>query len=97
MVHDLQVSNLFFEFDGRRPSGSRIVRESVHIGDEPLDVHRKYVVGTKHYLLSGRDGFDCFTEVCAHSAERARSATFGTLGNHRGCSFHRQQQFLNNV
>lgn len=59
-----QVSNVFFDFDGKKPSGSRVIRESVHIGEEPLDLERRYTVGTKDYLLSGKDGFDCFTEVC---------------------------------
>jgi 5'-nucleotidase, C-terminal domain len=57
------VSNIFFDFDGRKPSGSRVIVESVQVGDEPLDPNRHYAVGTKNYLLSGKDGFDCLMQV----------------------------------
>lgn len=59
----MQVSNIVFDFDGSEPTGSRVIRDSVQIGEEPLDLERMYVIGTKDYLISGKDGYDCFTEV----------------------------------
>ncbi|KAI1081523.1 Metallo-dependent phosphatase [Whalleya microplaca] len=51
-----QVSNIKFEFDGSRPSGSRIV--SATIGDEPIDLAKKFVLVTRGYMSRGKDGYD---------------------------------------
>ncbi|KAI1129048.1 Metallo-dependent phosphatase-like protein [Nemania abortiva] len=51
-----QVSNVKFEFDARKPSGSRIV--SASIGGEPIDLARKYVLVTRGYMARGKDGYD---------------------------------------
>ncbi|KAI2464021.1 Metallo-dependent phosphatase [Annulohypoxylon bovei var. microspora] len=51
-----QVSNITFKFDGRKPSGSRIV--SATIGGEPIDMARKYVLVTRGYMARGKDGYD---------------------------------------
>ncbi|KAI0813197.1 Metallo-dependent phosphatase-like protein [Xylaria sp. FL0064] len=51
-----QVSNIKFEFDGKKPSGSRIV--SASIGSEPIDMARKYVLVTRGYMARGKDGYD---------------------------------------
>lgn len=51
-----QVSNIKFEFDARKPSGSRIV--SATIGGEPIDMDRKYVLVTRGYMARGKDGYD---------------------------------------
>ncbi|KAI5856200.1 Metallo-dependent phosphatase [Durotheca rogersii] len=51
-----QVSNITFEFDGRRDSGSRIVTAT--IGGEPVDMARKYVLVTRGYMARGKDGYD---------------------------------------
>lgn len=62
----LQVSNVCFDFDGSRKTGERVIADSVLVGNEPLDMNRLYHVGTKSYLLAGKDGFDCFTKVREH-------------------------------
>ena len=61
--HVPQVSGVKFKFDPSKPPGHRIearhvwvVREDVC---EPLDLARRYSVATKHYLIFGKDGFDC--------------------------------------
>ncbi|TGJ80020.1 hypothetical protein E0Z10_g8746 [Xylaria hypoxylon] len=51
-----QVSNIKFEFDGSRQSGSRIV--SASIGGEPIDMTKKYVLVTRGYMARGKDGYD---------------------------------------
>ncbi|KAI0018699.1 Metallo-dependent phosphatase [Xylariomycetidae sp. FL0641] len=51
-----QVSNIKFEFDGSKPSGSRIVKAS--IGDAPIDMERKYTLVTRGYMARGKDGYD---------------------------------------
>ncbi|KAI5925195.1 flagellar associated protein [Camillea tinctor] len=51
-----QVSNIRFEFDASKPTGSRIV--SVAIGGEPIDLERKYVLVTRGYMARGKDGYD---------------------------------------
>jgi len=50
-----QVSNIKFEFDDRKPSGSRIV--SAAIADAPIDLERKYVLVTRGYMARGKDGY----------------------------------------
>ncbi|RWA03864.1 hypothetical protein EKO27_g11241 [Xylaria grammica] len=51
-----QVSNIKFEFDASKPSGSRIV--SASIGSEPIDLTKKYVLVTRGYMARGKDGYD---------------------------------------
>ncbi|KAI1183048.1 Metallo-dependent phosphatase-like protein [Nemania serpens] len=51
-----QVSNIRFQFDARKPSGSRIL--SASIGGEPIDMTKKYVLVTRGYMARGKDGYD---------------------------------------
>ncbi|KAI1823387.1 Metallo-dependent phosphatase [Xylaria intraflava] len=51
-----QVSNINFEYDARKPPGSRIV--STAIGGEPIDLARKYVLVTRGYIGRGKDGYE---------------------------------------
>ncbi|KAI1810444.1 Metallo-dependent phosphatase [Poronia punctata] len=51
-----QVSNIKFEYDDRKPGGSRIM--SAAIGGEPIDMDRKYVLVTRGYMARGKDGYD---------------------------------------
>lgn len=51
-----QVSNIKFEFDSSKPSGSRIV--SASIGGEPIDMAKKYKLVTRGYMARGKDGYD---------------------------------------
>ena len=53
-----QVSGLEFTFDGRRPSGSRVV--SVTVKGQPLDDKRNYTLASNTYLLGGGDGYSMF-------------------------------------
>lgn len=50
-----QVSNITFGFKLDAPSGSRIT--FAHVGGEPIDLERKYVVATRGYMARGKDGF----------------------------------------
>lgn len=50
------MSNITFEFDPALPPNSRI--KWTKIGDEPLDLERKYIVVTRGYMGRGKDGFD---------------------------------------
>lgn len=49
------MSNIRFQFDPSRPSGSRIV--SVEVDGEPLDNDRMYVLATRGYMVRGKDGY----------------------------------------
>lgn len=55
-----------FKFDPQKPPGHRIGAGNVWTvhadACHPLDLHRKYTVATKHYLTSGKDGFDCLKD-----------------------------------
>lgn len=55
----LQVSGLRFEYDARRPPGSRVV--NVSLNGQPLDDNKKYTVATNSYLAGGGDGFAMFS------------------------------------
>jgi len=56
-----QVSGLKFTYDGRRPSGSRII--SLTVNGETLDDNRPYELATSNYLIEGGDGYVMFQEV----------------------------------
>lgn len=73
----LQVSGLRFKFDPRKPPGDRIVKGSIYIGSSPLEPLSKYRVATKHYIKSGKDGFDVLkdTEVVVDGETAPRLAT----------------------
>lgn len=51
-----------YTFDPREPVGQRIV--DITIGGQPLEHAVSYVVGTKSFLLEGKDGYGSFDEVC---------------------------------
>ncbi|XP_039269043.2 snake venom 5'-nucleotidase-like isoform X1 [Styela clava] len=55
-----QVSGFCFGFDPKASPGKRVVRESVKIHGEPLDLERFYKLATKAYVARGRDGYECF-------------------------------------
>lgn len=56
-----QVSGLQFEFDGRKPVGSRVVK--VVIGGQPLDERKTYTLASSAYLVEGGDGYAMFKPV----------------------------------
>ncbi|CAL3969556.1 unnamed protein product [Diplocarpon coronariae] len=51
-----QVSNIEFEFDAKKPVGSRV--NYVKVGGTPLDLDKLYVLVTRGYMGRGKDGFD---------------------------------------
>lgn len=50
-----QVSNIFFGYKLDAPAGARVT--FARVGDEPIDVNRKYVLATRGYMARGKDGF----------------------------------------
>ncbi|KAJ5544459.1 hypothetical protein N7461_006763 [Penicillium sp. DV-2018c] len=50
-----QVSNINYGFKLEAPSGSRIT--FAHVGGEPIDLQRDYVLATRGYMARGKDGF----------------------------------------
>lgn len=56
-----QISGMRFEFDVRKPAGSRIV--AVTVGGQPLDDAKKYTIATSDFLVSrAGDGYTMFKE-----------------------------------
>ena len=51
--------NVKYTFDPAKPYGNRIT--SVTVNGKPLDLKRKYTVGSVTFLLSGGDSFDALT------------------------------------
>ncbi len=51
-----QVSNIAFEFDPKKPPGTRLLWAT--LGDKPLDMAKEYVMATRGYMGRGKDGFD---------------------------------------
>merc|ERR1712190_113103 len=67
-----QVSGVTFTFDASKPSGQRLIHESIKIGGVSIDQHRDYKLCTKDYLRQGKDGFDVFREcTCIADGEQA--------------------------
>jgi 5'-nucleotidase len=50
----LQLSGVRFDFNPGKPAGSRVVRDSIYVKNEPLDESRLYKVATSSYLRSGK-------------------------------------------
>ncbi|KAL5272062.1 hypothetical protein ACHWQZ_G000314 [Mnemiopsis leidyi] len=57
-----QLSGVSFEFDPEKEPGHRVVRETVHVLAQPLDIDRKYKVAVKEYISRGKDGYTVFLE-----------------------------------
>ena len=55
----LQVSGLTFTFSPTRPKFERINPKEVFIGEELLDLEKKYILSTSSYLYEGNDGYNC--------------------------------------
>ncbi|MDQ3010621.1 MAG: bifunctional metallophosphatase/5'-nucleotidase [Acidobacteriota bacterium] len=53
-----QVSGLQFEFDGRKPVGSRVVK--ITINSQPMDEKKVYTLASNTYLIGGGDGYTMF-------------------------------------
>jgi 5'-nucleotidase len=53
-----QVSGLQFEYDGRKPVGSRVVK--ITINGQPIDEKKTYTLASNTYLIEGGDGYSMF-------------------------------------
>jgi len=56
------VSGIKFTFDSSKPPYSRINREDVFIKGEPLDFSRTYLMSTKYFISTGKDGYVAFKD-----------------------------------
>ena len=73
-----QVSHIEFEFDPRKPRGTRVA--NVKVAKEPIDLKRVYVVATRGYMAHGKDGFDSLKVVSeGGTAEEVVSEENGVL------------------
>ena len=59
----MQVAGITFAFDPSQAAGSRVLLDSVKVAGQPLDPEGAYTVGTKTFLLEGKDGYGSFREV----------------------------------
>lgn len=59
----LQVSNISFTFDIRKPPGERVDRNSVLLGNKPIDHGKVYRVAAPNFIGWGKDGFDCLANT----------------------------------
>lgn len=58
----LQVSGLRYTWDGTRPIGSRVLRDTITVNGAPLAPGRSYRVVVDDFLLAGGDGFTLLEE-----------------------------------
>lgn len=56
-----QVSGLRFEYDARRPAGSRVTK--ITVGEQSLDDAQTYTLATSTYVINGGDGYAMFKGV----------------------------------
>ncbi|KAA3675096.1 5'-nucleotidase [Paragonimus westermani] len=56
------VAGIRFSFDPRRSPGNRIPCSSVTTQDKPLELNKTYRLAVKHYMASGKDGYDVLKE-----------------------------------
>ncbi|KAL4509211.1 hypothetical protein ABPG72_018142 [Tetrahymena utriculariae] len=54
------ISGIRFAFDGRKPPGERVLKDEVYIGENPIDLNKKYSAATKQFVSLGKDGYDMF-------------------------------------
>ncbi|MEK7831609.1 MAG: 5'-nucleotidase C-terminal domain-containing protein, partial [Acidobacteriota bacterium] len=53
-----QVAGLQFEYDARKPAGSRVVK--ITINGQPLDEQKTYTMASPTFLVEGGDGYTMF-------------------------------------
>ena len=56
------ISGIRFAFKAKNAPGSRIVRDSVIINGQPLDLEREYTCATTHFLSKGKDGYEALSK-----------------------------------
>ncbi|KAA2267218.1 bifunctional metallophosphatase/5'-nucleotidase [Solihabitans fulvus] len=59
----LDIAGITYAFKDAGEAGSKIVADSVKIGDQPLDAAKTYRVATNNFLAGGGDGFTTFTQA----------------------------------
>ncbi|KAK3727236.1 hypothetical protein QZH41_019303 [Actinostola sp. cb2023] len=57
-----QISGMKFAFNPDLKPGNRVVKDSVVIGTDELDLNKLYKLCTKSYIAKGKDGYDVFAE-----------------------------------
>ncbi len=58
----LAPSGITYSYDPNGAPNRKVVRESVKVGDQPLNPVAKYRVTTNNFLAAGGDGFSVFTQ-----------------------------------
>ncbi|BDD82675.1 multifunctional 2',3'-cyclic-nucleotide 2'-phosphodiesterase/5'-nucleotidase/3'-nucleotidase [Tsukamurella pulmonis] len=58
----LAPSGMTYSYDPNGATNRKVVRESVKVGDQPLNPVAKYRVTTNNFLAAGGDGFSVFTQ-----------------------------------
>lgn len=58
----LAPSGISYSYDPNGAPNRKVVRESVKVGDQPLNPVAKYRVTTNNFLAAGGDGFSAFTQ-----------------------------------
>jgi len=67
-----QVSGVTFTFDASKKAGERVVKDTIKIGSDPIQLENLYKLTTKDYLRQGKDGYDVFRDsVCLADGEQA--------------------------
>ncbi|CAL4062120.1 unnamed protein product, partial [Meganyctiphanes norvegica] len=77
-----QVSGVQFVFDPKLPSGSRIIKDLVKIGDEYLQEDAKYRLVCKGYMYQGRDGYNVLSECPVLQDEEQCPMLCNAVQNH---------------
>jgi len=59
------TSGMKFKFDPEREVGQRILPESFLIADtdEPVDLDKEYILASKYYISTGKDGYSAFLGI----------------------------------
>ncbi|KPL94019.1 5' nucleotidase-like protein [Sarcoptes scabiei] len=61
-----QVSGISFEFDSKKPPGSRVNEKSILIQGKPLIKDKIYKMVTKEFIAQGKDGYDVLKDCTIH-------------------------------
>jgi len=56
------VSGIKFSFDSQKPEYNRINKEDIFIKGEPLDYSKTYLMSTKYFISTGKDGYVDFKD-----------------------------------
>lgn len=88
-----QVSGISFTFDHTQPSGSRVLTETVRVGNLPLREEQIYRLCTKGYIgQQGKDGYDVFRKCKQLVPEDEGPILFSMIRDHFEACFKYSQQ-----